>query len=199
MKNKMNNIVLLGGGGHCKSVIDIIEQEEKFNIIGIIDRPEWLNSKCLNYPIIGNDSDLSDLSKKYKYALVTIGQLKSPLIRIRLFDLAKKANFVLPSIISPLAYVSKHATIGQGVVVMNGALINANANIGDNCIINTKALIEHDAIIESHCHISTRATINGHVKVEKNSFVGSGVTTNNSITIKKDSFIKAGSLVKISN
>ena len=195
----MNDIILVGGGGHCKSVIDVIEQEEKFNIVGIIDRPEFLNSKCLGYPIIGTDSDLDDLAKKYKYALITLGQLRSPLPRIKLFDLAIKANFVIPSIISPQAYLSKHAIIGQGVVVMNDALINANAIIGDNCIINSKALIEHDAIIESHCHISTHATINGKVKVEKNCFVGSGVTTNHSIIIKKDSFIKAGSLVKISN
>jgi len=195
----MNDIILVGGGGHCKSVIDVIEQEEKFNIVGIVDIPELLNSKCLGYPIIGNDSDLADLAKKYKYALITVGQIRSPLLRIRLFDLAIKANFVLPNIISPRAYVSKHAIIGKGVVVMNDALINANASIGDNCIINSKALIEHDVIIESHCHISTHTTINGEVKVEKNCFVGSGVTTNQSIIIKKDSFIKAGSFVKISN
>ena len=195
----MDDIILIGGGGHCKSVIDIIEQEGKFNIVGIVDKPEFLNSKCLGYPVIGNDSNLVDFAKKYKYALITMGQLKSPLDRIRLFDLAIKANFVLPSIVSPRAYVSKHTTIGRGVTVMNDALINANASIGDNCIINSKALIEHDVIIESHCHISTHATINGNVKVEKNCFVGSGVTTKESITIKKDSFIKAGSLVKISN
>tara|TARA_B100000787_G_C16082875_1_gene245285 strand:+ start:75 stop:662 length:588 start_codon:yes stop_codon:yes gene_type:complete len=195
----MRDIILVGGGGHCKSVIDVIEQEGKFNIVGIVDSPKLLNSKCLGYPIIGNDSNLDDLAKKYKYALITVGQIRSPLPRIRLFDLAIKANFLLPNIISPRAYVSKHAIIGNGTVVMHDALINANANIGDNCIINSKALIEHDAIIESHCHISTHATINGEVKVEKNSFVGSGVTTNHSIIIKKDSFIAANSLVKISN
>ena len=126
----MNDIILIGGGGHCKSVIDVIEQEGKFNIVGIIDRPEFLNSKCLGYPIIGTDSDLDDLAKKYKYALITLGQLRSPLPRIKLFDLAIKANFVIPSIISPQAYLSKHAIIGQGVVVMNDALINANASNG---------------------------------------------------------------------
>ena len=195
----MKKIILIGGGGHCKSVIDVIEQEGKFEIKGIVDKPKLLGSKVLGYSVIGCDLDLQHLAKKYKYALITIGQIKSPLERIRLFDLAIKANFVLPSIVSPRAYVSKHTTIGRGVTVMNDALINANASIGDNCIINSKALIEHDVIIESHCHISTHATINGNVKVEKNCFVGSGVTTKESITIKKDSFINAGSLVKISN
>jgi len=191
----VNNIVLIGGGGHCKSVIDVIEQEGRFNIVGIVDRPELLNSKVLGYPVIANDSDLVNLAKKYQYALITVGQIKSPALRIKLFDLAIKADFVLPSIISPSAYVSKHATIGKGVVVMHHALVNANASIGNNSIINSKSMIEHDVIIESNCHISTNVTINGNVKVEKNCFVGSGAITKESITISSDSFIKAGSLV----
>ena len=192
----MDDIILIGAGGHCKSVIDVVEQEGKFNIVGIVDKPEFLNSKCLGYPIIGNDSNLVEFSKKYKYALITIGQIKSPLDRIRLFDLAVKANFVLPSIVSPRAYVSKHTTIGRGVTVMNDALINANTSIGDNCIINSKALIEHDVIIESHCHISTHATINGNVKVEKNCFVGSGSVIRENVKIADNTFIKMGSIIK---
>ena len=191
----MNNIVLIGGGGHCKSVIDVIEQEGRFNIVGIVDRPELLKTKVLGYPVIANDSDLVNLAKKYQYALITVGQIKSPSLRIKLFGLAIKANFVLPSVISPSAYVSKHAIIGKGVVVMHHALVNANASIGNNSIINSKSLIEHDVIIESNCHISTNVTINGNVKVEKNCFVGSGSITKESITIGSDSFIKAGSLV----
>jgi sugar O-acyltransferase (sialic acid O-acetyltransferase NeuD family) len=191
----MKDIVLIGGGGHCKAVIDVIEQEAKFQIIGIVDKSEILGTNVLGYQIIGDDTDLGDLSKKYKYALVTVGQIKSPSLRIKLFDLAKTAGFILPSIISPNAYVSQHASIGNGVIVMHDALINANTTIGDNCIINSKALIEHDCLISKHCHISTNATINGGVTVESGCFVGSGTTTKELITINENSFIKAGSLV----
>ena len=155
----MKEILLIGGGGHCKSVIDVIEQEGKFQIVGIIDKAELLGSNVLGYSIIGVDSDLENLSKKYSYALVTIGQIKSSKLRKSLFDLAKKAGFTLPSIISPRAYISKNAVIGNGVVVMHDVLINANASIGDNCIINSKALIEHDTKVAEHCHISTNTTI----------------------------------------
>ena len=191
----MKKILLIGGGGHCKSVIDVIEQEERFEIAGIVDKPKLLGSKVLGYPIIGNDSDLSNLVKKYKYALITVGQIRSPTLRVKLFNLANEAGFILPSIISPNAYVSQHTSIGNGVVVMHNALVNANAVIGDNCIINSKVLIEHDCQIFDHCHISTNATINGGVVVKSGCFVGSGSITKESITIQKNSFIKAGSLV----
>lgn len=192
----MNKIILIGGGGHCKSVIDVIEQEVKFEIAGIVDKPEFLNTKILGYPVIGNDFDLEILAKKYHYALVTVGQIKSPILRIKLFDLAIKAGFTLPSIISPSAYVSKHSKIGNGTVIMHHAIINANVSIGDNCIINSKALIEHDCSISNNCHISTNAIINGEVKIGPKCFIGSNVTIKDNTTIEENSFIKAGTLVK---
>ena len=192
----MKEILLIGGGGHCKSVIDVIEQEGKFQIIGIVDKPELLGVKVLGYPVIGNDSDLVDLSKKYRYALVTVGQIKSSSLRVRLFKLAIKVGLTMPNIISPRSYVSKHAMIGQGTVIMHDALVNANAKIGENCIINSKALIEHDAIIEDFCHIATNTVINGAAIVRQGSFVGSGVITKQGVKVEKNSFIKAGSLVK---
>ena len=192
----MNKIILIGAGGHCKSVIDVIEQQAQFKIAGIIDKPELLGSKILGYQVIGNDFDLQNLAKKYHYALITVGQIKSASSRVKLFELAKKSGFILPYIVSPGAYVSRHSKIGNGTIVMNKAVINANTFVGENCIINSKALIEHDCIIGNDCHISTNATINGEVKIESKCFIGSNVTTKNKIIIKKNSFIKAGSLVK---
>ena len=192
----MNKIILIGGGGNCKSVIDVIEQEAKFNIAGIVDRAELLGSKILGYQVIGNDLDLESLAKKYNYAIITVGHIKSALLRIKLFELAQKAGFILPSIISPNAHVSKHSKIGKGSIVMHHAIVNANTSIGDNCIINSKALIEHDCLISNHCHISTNAIINGGVKIGSKCFIGSNVTTKDNIIIKENSFIKAGSIVK---
>jgi sugar O-acyltransferase (sialic acid O-acetyltransferase NeuD family) len=191
----MKNIILIGGGGHCKSAIDVIEQEGRFEIAGIVDKPEFLGSNILGYSVIGNDSDLANLVKKYQYALVTVGQIKSPSLKIKLFNLAVEAGFILPSVVSPKAYVSKHAMVGKGTIIMHDVLINANTQIGENCIINSKALIEHDCSISNHCHISTSATINGGVVVKPGCFIGSGVTTKESIIIGENSFIKAGSLV----
>ena len=189
-------LLLVGGGGHCKSVIDVIEQENQYIIAGIIDQKEFLGQKVLGYEIIGCDDNLSELFQKIKYAFVTVGQIKSPELRIRLFTQLNTIGFEIPSILSPRAYVSKYATIGRGTIVMHDALINANAKIGDNCIINTKALVEHDAIIADHCHISTGAILNGGVVVKQRSFFGSGAVSKEYITIAENSFIKAGCVVK---
>jgi len=192
----MKKIILIGGGGHCRSVIDVIEQENKFKIVGIIDKPNLLGSKVLGYKVIGSDTDLKKLSKKYKHALITVGKIKSSKLRKKLFNLVNNAGFKLPIIISPLAYVSRHSSIGRGSTVMHNVVVNANSSIGDNCIINSNALIEHDCKISNHCHISTNVTINGGVKIESESFIGSNATIKQSLTIKKNSFIKACSFVK---
>ena len=192
----MEDILLVGGGGHCKSLIDVIELENKFNIVGIIDKKELIGTKILNYEVIACDDELQELSKMIKYAVISVGQIKTADLRIKLFELTKLHGFLMPSIISPRAYVSKHASIGEGSVVFHDALINANARIGKNCIINSKALIEHDCLIGDNCHVSTGVIINGGVQIEDNCFIGSNGTTKEDVVIETNSFIKAGSVVK---
>ena len=189
----MREILLIGGGGHCKSCIDVIEQENRYKIAGIIDKKELVGQEILGYKVIGCDEDLPKLFKKYQNAIITVGQIKSNDLRMRLFNTLKDIGYKLPVIKSPLAYVSKYSSIGEGTIIMHQALINTNTKIGKNCIINTKALIEHDCIVEDNCHISTSAVINGGVIVKKNTFVGSNSTIKEYIKIS--GFIKAGSLV----
>ena len=192
----MEDIILIGGGGHCKSVIDVIEQEVRFNIVGIIDKPELVGSQILDYKVIASDDELVQLSKKIPYALITVGQIKSADLRINLFNQVKEYGYKLPVVISPRAYVSRYTTIDEGTVICHDALINANVNIGKNCIINSKALIEHDSRVEAHCHISTGVIINGGVTIKKNSFIGSHATIVNNVIINNGQFVKSGSLVK---
>ena len=191
MKEK---IVLLGGGGHCHSVIDVIESENKYEIIGIVDKKELIGNDILGYKIIACDDDLETIFRTCKNAIITIGQIESNTIRLKLFNKLKEIGFTLPIIISPLAYVSKHSFIDEGTIIMHHALVNANAKIGKNCIINTKALIEHDVTIEDNCHISTASVLNGAVLVKANTFFGSNATSKQCIEI--NGFIKAGGLVK---
>jgi len=190
----MPEIILIGGGGHCRSVIDVIEQENKFTIAGIIDKKELIGEDVLGYKVIGSDDDLEELFERYKNAIVTVGQIQTPNIRIKLFNNLKNIGYSLPTIISPLAYVSKHAIIGEGTIVMHQVLVNASAQIEKNCIINTKALIEHDCLIESNCHISTASVINGGTVIKEGTFFGSNATSKESMEC--NGFIKAGSLVK---
>lgn len=224
-------LLLIGAGGHCRSCIDVIEQEGRFSIAGIIDKAVGAQSlklkaesglkdsrkgedqssklkaqsrenaaeaetEVLGYPTIGTDDDLPELRKKYTQALVTVGQIKSPDVRIRLYQLLLELGFDLPTIISPLAYVSKHASIGQGTIIMHHALVNAGAHIGQNCIINTKALVEHDAVIEDHCHVATGAVVNGEVKIGSNCFIGSGCQIKEGVTLNKMCLVGMGISVR---
>ena len=188
-------IILVGGGGHCKSCIDVIEQEGNYKIAGIVDVPEKLHQKICDYEIIATDDDLPNIVSEYENFLITIGQVKSPDNRIRIFRELKKYGGKLPAIVSPMAYASQHSEIGEGTIIMHNALVNAGAKIGRNCIINTKALVEHDAAIEDHCHISTGAIVNGGVTIGRGSFFGSGAISREYTSIPPNSFIKANSTI----
>lgn len=189
-------IILIGGGGHCKSCIDVIEQEGRFDVKGIVDLPEKKGEKILGNEIFANDDDIPELAKTYDHFFITMGHLGSPQRRIELFTLLKKLDKTLPVIVSPNAYISKHAKIAEGTIIMHHTVINAGSIIGENCIINNKALIEHDAIIGNNCHISTGAIINGGVQVGNNTFYGSGAVSKQYIIIPENSFVKANSIVK---
>lgn len=192
MKEK---IILIGGGGHCKACIDVIEAENRFSIAGIIDKPERLHEKLLGYEIIASDEDIPDLVQDGRFFLITIGQIKHAEARKEKFEYLKKLGALLPVIVSPLAYVSKHASIGDGTIILHHAVINAGAKIGRNCIINTGAIIEHDVVIRDHCHISTGAVINGGTVIGKKTFIGSNSVTREYIKIGENSVIGAGSRV----
>lgn len=190
----MKEVLLIGGGGHCKSVIDVIEQTDNYRIAGIIDRKELIGSDVLGYKIIGSDDDLENLRKQFSYAFVTVGFIKSNVVRKKLYKKLKELSFSIPTIISPLAYVAKDVCIDEGSVIHHQVFLNSSVKIGKNCIINSKALIEHDSVVEDNCHISTGAIVNGGAIVQKDSFVGSNACVINGAEVS--GFIKAGSIAQ---
>lgn len=191
----MKPLMLVGGGGHCHSCVDVIEATEIYRIVGVV-QPRVSSELILGYPIIGADDDLPQLLlKATKSALITAGQIKTPETRIRLFDLLKQLGAELLVIISPRAYCSEHAVVGEGSIIMHGAIVNAAARIGNNCIVNSQALVEHDVKIDDHCHISTGARVNGNVTISKGSFVGSGAVIKEGIKLGENVIIGAGQVV----
>ena len=188
----MTPILLIGGGGHCRSCIDVIEAEGKYKIAGIVNQPGGNTDPFLGYEVLGDDGDLPELFKKYKIALITVGQIKSADLRVKLFQQLRSLGFELATIISPRAYVSKNASLGAGTIVMHDSLVNAGAKIGNNCILNTKSLVEHDAIVEDHCHISTSSVVNGGTIIREKTFIGSNTITKEYITVGKNSVIGGG-------
>lgn len=191
----MGNLILIGGGGHCKSVIDVAEGAG-YNILGILDRPSEVGKRVFGYSVIGTDDDIVKYIKKAEF-LITVGQIKSPDLRIKLHKMVIDAGGKLATIIASTAYVSKYAQIGEGTIIMNNAFINAGAKVGNGCIINTFANIEHDAVVDDFCHISTGVMINGEVKVSEGCFIGSQSVINQCLTICERTIIGSGSLVNV--
>jgi sugar O-acyltransferase (sialic acid O-acetyltransferase NeuD family) len=189
-------IVLIGSGGHARSCIDVIEQSGQYQIAGLIGIEEQIHPNQLAYPVIGCDNDLDELAKSYQYALVAIGHIETAKHRLRIYNRALQCGFQLPVIIAPTAYVSRHAKIGSGTIVMQGAIVNAGAEVGVNCIINSRALIEHDTRVADHCHISTGAILNGDVSIGARSFVGSGCFIKEGISVGKGCLIGMGLTVR---
>ncbi len=190
----MKPLILLGGGGHCKSVIEAAESAG-FNILGILDMPDDFGKEILSYKVIGTDDDIPAYIDKALF-VITVGFIKNPAIRIKLFNRVKEAGGKLATIIASTAYVSKYATIGEGTVVMHHAFVNAGAKVGNNVILNTFTNIEHDAEIGDQCHVSTGTMVNGDCKVGNNCFIGSQSVLANGITIGEDIIVGAGSLVR---
>ena len=191
---EQKNLILVGGGGHCKSVIDVAESAG-YNILGILDMPEDVGKKVLDYKVIGTDDDIPQYVDKAEF-VITVGFIKKPALRIKLYNKVKAAGGRLATIIASTAHVSKYAELGEGTVIMHHAFVNAGAKIGDNCIINTFVNIEHDAEVGNQCHISTGTMVNGECKIGENCFIGSQSVCANCIEIASDIIVGAGSVVR---
>lgn len=190
------SLLLLGAGGHARACIDVVEREGRFTVGGILasDAPASPDD-IYGYPYLGRDDELPRWREKFTHAFIAIGMIRSAAIRIRLFTQLKELGFILPVVVSPLAYVSPHATVGEGTVVMHRATVNASATVGANCILNTGCLIEHDAVIGDHCHVSTMAAVNGTVRLGAGCFVGSNATIVHQATLPDHRFVGAGTRV----
>ena len=189
------HIILIGGGGHCKSCIDVLETGGAYAIKAIVDMPARLGEKVLGYGVEHTDADLADLIMMHKNVLLCIGQIKTPEPRMIMFKKAEDMDADFPSPVSPLAYVSSSAKIGRGSIIMHHALINSEARIGKACIINSKALIEHEAEIGPFCHISTASIVNGGAKIGEGVFVGSNAVVAHGVNVGAGAIISAGASV----
>lgn len=188
-------LILIGGGGHCKSVIEVAESTG-YEIKGILDMPDEVGKEVLpGHKVIGTDDEIPQYVEECDF-IITVGFIKNPALRIKLYNKVKAAGGRLATIIASTAHVSKYAELGEGTVIMHQAFVNAGAKIGDNCIINTFVNIEHDAEVSNQCHISTGTMVNGECKIGENCFIGSQSVCANCIEIASDIIVGAGSVVR---
>lgn len=192
----MEKIILIGFGGHSKSVIDTIERQNKYEIVGVLETPGKENCKYRDYHVIGTDERLEELYENgVRNAFVTLGFMGHSSVRNYMYRELKSIGFTLPSIADPSAIIADDVLIGEGTFVGKGAIINADAIVGKMCIINTRAVLEHEVRVGDFCHISVGTILCGRALVKKNTFVGAGATVIQGIHIGEASMIGAGTTI----
>lgn len=183
----MQNVVIIGTGGHAKVVADIIKLN-KDNLIGFLTNDDTLTS-FLGKPILGLDTEY----KKIKNAqfIIAIG---NSCVREKIANSMPDAKWY--TAIHPKAIISQTETvIGEGTVISANAVVNACSKIGKHCIINTNCTVEHDNIIKSFSHISVGTMLAGNVYVGEKTWIGIGASVKNGITICDNCLIGAGAVV----
>jgi sugar O-acyltransferase (sialic acid O-acetyltransferase NeuD family) len=189
-------LLLIGGGGHCKSVLDCLLDLKTYSEIGIIDQKEAIGKTVMGVPIVGCDEDLESLfSQGYTSAFVTVGSIGNPSLRIKLFNLIREIGYEIPVISDPSATVSAHAQIEAGVFIGKQSIVNAGARIEKGAILNTGCIVEHDCRVGAFSHISPGAVLSGEVIIGKNTHIGANATVRQQVHIGSDSIIGMASVV----
>ena len=194
-----HNLLLIGGGGHCRSVIDSLKRNTCYDKIGIIEKRSYdrdTGNILDGIPIIGFDDELDKFrSQGYDEAFITVGSTGNADIRKRLYSIIKKAGFVTPNIIDKTSAVSNCVQLGNGIFIGKRAIVNAGTSISNAAIINSGSVIEHECVIGEYVHVSPGSVLCGNVKVGNETHIGAGSIIKQGVCIGNNTMIGMGSVV----
>ncbi|MEE3392712.1 MAG: acetyltransferase [Lachnospiraceae bacterium] len=190
-------ILLIGGGGHCRSVADALIRSDQYDAIGIVDKHADDSEKMFGkIPVVGVDDDLPILKKDgWNFAFVTVGSVGNTDLRRKLFSGIASLGFRIPNIADPSAVVSENSTFGKGIFIGKNTIVNAGSVIGDAAILNTSSVIEHDCQIGAFVHVSPGAVLCGGVRVGDDAHIGARAVVKQYLTIGDKSIVGMGSVV----
>lgn len=193
---KKEKIVLVGGGGHCKVVIDAIMSAGEYEIEGVVDPQLGSGSDVLGVPVVGDDSVLAGLFKKgVRKAMISVGSVGDPSLRKELYAKVRKMGFEFPAVVHPKTVIGRDVKIGEGAFLAASVTVNPGTRIGANAIINTSASIDHDCSIGDFAHIAPGVILSGGVEVGDETHIGTGAKVAQYTKIPAKKKIKAGDLV----
>lgn len=192
----MQEIVLIGGGGHAKVLIEIIKLLKQYKIIGILDSQIAIGTYISGIAVLGKDDLMSNLyTNGVKHACIAVGSIKDNSKRRNLYEKVKQIGFQVPVLAHPYSIISKDTIISEGVQVTAGAIIQRGSKIGANTIINTGAVIEHDCVIGNHVHVCPGVVISGDCVIGDGTFIGAGSVVIQGLKIGENSIVGAGAVV----
>ena len=189
-------ILLIGGGGHCKSVLNSLIKSNIYDMIGIVEKNDSLDDANMAAKVVGTDDDLPNLKEMgYTDAFITVGSIGDTGLREKLYKKIKSFGFSVPVIADDTAIIAEGTNIGEGTYIGKGVIINSDVCIGKCSIVNSGAIIEHECVIGDYVHISPGSTLCGGVKVDNRSHIGAGAVVIQNIFIGEQVLIGAGSVV----
>jgi len=189
-----NSVMLIGAGGHCRAVIDVIRASQQYEIKGILDLPHSIGRDVIDVPIIGTDEDIPRYAKMIGRFVITVGHLGHASLRQKISQRVVQEGGEFVSVVSPKAHMGLETQVGKGTVIFHYAVINTGAQLGNHCIVNTGAIVEHDSVVEDHVHISTNAVVNGACQVGYGTFLGSGSIVNHNVKIANHCVLGSGAV-----
>lgn len=192
-----NSVVLVGGGGHCKSVIDsLYSMGYGSKDLLVLDHNLKINSEILGVKVVGTDEDLRNLYLLgIRKAFITVGSVGNTKARERIVDVFTQIGFDFVNVIDKSSNVASDVEIGKGVFIGKGSIVNSSTIIGNYCIVNSNTTIEHDCKIGDFSHVSPGAVLNGNVKIGCRVHIGSNSSIREGVTIIDDVIIGMGSIV----
>lgn len=192
--NNERSLLLIGGGGHCKSILDCVLSSELYSKVGIIDKDKSIST--LGISVVGDDNDLLELKKHgWTDAFISVGSVGSTILRRKLYRLIKDIGFRIPIICDKTSMIGCDVLIGEGSFIGKHAIINSGTILGACTIVNTGVIVEHDCKIGSFSHISPGAVLCGQVVVGDDSHIGAASVVRQGISVGNNVMIGIGSVV----
>lgn len=190
-------LICLGAGGHAGMILEVLEEDPRYEMVGLLDNNPALHGKYIQgVRVLGDDSELKKLKdNNINHFIVGIGATRSCALRKAIFDKAIQLNMVPVTLVHQSVRMMRTAVICEGAVVMPGAVINRNVFIGRNVIVNSAVVVEHDTRVGDHSHIASSACIAGGVKIGEEVLVGANATIKENIILENRSVVGAGSVV----
>ncbi len=192
----VRKLLLLGGGGHCKSIIDSLSGCNTYAGIGIVEKSGIEHAPILGVPVVGTDEDLEKLKREgYTDAFVSLGSIGNTSNRRELFGMISSLGFDIPNIIDKSAVVSCNSTLGRGLFIGKHAVVNAGSVLGDGSIINSSATVEHDCVIGAFAHVSPGVVLCGNVTIGEDAHIGAGSIIRQQVNVGNNAMVGMGSIV----
>jgi sugar O-acyltransferase (sialic acid O-acetyltransferase NeuD family) len=190
----MEDVVIIGAGGHGKVVLDILAAEGKYRPAGFVDNnPSLMDSYVCGLPVLGPINALPRLRRqRIRHAIVAIGDNRQ---RLAQRGVVEAEGYNLVNAVHPTAYVSPRASLGRGVVVAPGARVIVDARVGDLAVVNTCAVVEHECDVGEGAHVCPGAVLAGRVRLGRGAFVGVGAQVIQCRTVGDFAVVGAGAAV----